>query len=153
MADTGTFPTIRNVLVAWDNIKQFTAGAALTAGMVVAFAATGVSRTVHPAIKGTTAMPVGVVLYDTASGANCAVACRGCWVYACNADETAIDAGDPLEDNDNAIGGTVSTAAIVDAGVVAVVKFQVGFAIDDIAANATGVIEVAPGHITSANNA
>lgn len=154
MGDVGTFPTIRNVLVSGDNIQSYTAGAAITAGQVVAFHGTGVSQTVHPAVKGTTDSIVGVAIYGASSGAKVAVAGPGCRVYCANAlDDTAIDAGDYLEDNDNAIGGTVSVAARLDAGVVAVLKFCVGVAEDDIAASGTGIVRLICGPITSVNNA
>lgn len=153
MADTDPFPTIHDVLVAGDNIQSFIAGADWKAGQMVAFHGTGVSDTLHPAVKGTTAMIKGIALYDVTSGDRGAVACRGCRCKVANATEVVIDAGDPLEDNDNAIGGTVSTAALVDAGVVAVVKYIGGYAEQDIAANVTGVMEVAPATLTSANNA
>jgi len=156
MADIGTFPTIRNVLVDGDNIKSYTVGGTLAvkAGMTLAFHGTGVSNTVQASVKGTTVMPVGVALYDAAVGAQVAVACRGCRVYVANAEsDVAIDAGDPLEDNDNAIGGTVSAAALVIPGAVAVVQYVVGFAEEDIAASATGIMSVAPQIMTAANNA
>lgn len=154
MADIAAFPTIRNVLVSGDNIKNCIAGATILAGQVVAIHGTGVSNVVWPAVKGTTDAIIGVALYGAASGAKVAVAGAGCRVYVAQADDTAtIDAGDALEDNDNAVGGTVSTAARVDAGVVAVVKFLVGTAVDDIAASGTGMCDLVCGYITSANNA
>lgn len=154
MADIAAFPTIRNVLVTGDNIVSYTAGAIIVAGQVVAIHGTGVSQTVHPAVKGTTDTPVGVALYGCASGAKIAVAGPGCRVYCAQADDTAtIDAGDYLEDNDNAVGGTVSVAARMDAGVVSVLKFCVGVAEDDIAASGTGIVRLICGPITSVNNA
>lgn len=151
MADTDPFPTIRNVLVAGNNLQTFKAGADWKAGMQLAFHGTGVSKTLHPAIKGTTGMIKGVALYDVTSGDSGAVACRGCRCYVANADETIIDAGDPLEDNDNAVGGTVSTAALSEAGAVAVAKYIGGYAEQDIAANSTGIMEVAPAILTAVN--
>ncbi len=142
MADIGTFPTIRNVLETGENIISFTAGAAITAGQVVAFHGTGVSKTVHPAKKGTTVLPVGVALYSAASGAQVAVAIAGSVAYVANADDTTgIDAGDPLEDNDNAVGGTVSALAL--AGALAM-RYCVGYALDDIAGAGTGRMLVQP---------
>lgn len=156
MADIATFPTIRNVLVDGDNLKSYTVGGtiAVKAGMVLAFHGTGVSKTVQAAVKGTTVIPMGVALFDAAVGDEVTVAGRGCRVYVANAEsDVAIDAGDPLEDNDNAIGGTVSAAPLVVAGVVAVVKYIVGFAVDDIAVSSTGICDVAPQIMTAANNA
>lgn len=154
MADITAFPTIRNVLVKGNNIQNYKAGAAITAGQVVAIHGTGVSRTVHPAVKGTTDAPCGVALYSVANGAYVAVAGPGCWVYVANADDTTgIDAGDYVEDNDNAVGGTVSAAARSDTGAVAVFKFCVGKANDDIAGGGTGVVELICAPLTSANTA
>ena len=154
MADIATFPTIRNVLERGDNLKQYTAGAAISPGQIVAFHGTGVSKTVHPAIKGTTYTIAGVALFGAAAGDQVTVCGRGCHVYVANADDTTgIDAGDPAEDNDNAVGGTVSACALVEAGVVAVVKVIAGYVIEDIAGGATGLMEVAPSYITAANNA
>ena len=152
MADTDPFPTIRNVLESGDTLLNLTAGATIVAGQVVAFAATGVGKTVHPAVKGTTGQPIGVALYGASSGAQVAIAGPGCIVEVANADETVIDTGDILEDNDNAVGGTVSTAALMIAGAVAVVQFQIGIAVEDIEANATGKMLVMPGLMTAANN-
>lgn len=153
MADITAFPTIRNVLIDGENIVTYTAGAAIKAGQVLAFHGTGVSRTVHPCVAATT-MPVGVAIYDVESGDECAVAGRGCRAYVANADDgDTIDAGDPLQLNDNAVGGTVNTAAIVDAGVVAVTKYIIGYAIDDQAGSEVGGCDICPSIITSANNA
>lgn len=142
MTDITTFPTIHDVLYDGDNIKDYTAGAAITAGQVVAIHGTGVDKTVHPAVKGTTGRPVGVALYTVASGEKVAVAGPGCRVYVANAESNvAIDAGDPLEDNDNAVGGTVSALAL--AGALAI-RWCVGYADDDIAVSGTGVMTVFP---------
>lgn len=154
MTDISAFPTVTDVLHSGDNIQSFTCGADVKASQVVAFHGTGVSKTLHPAIAGTTGTIYGVALYDASSGDEVAVAGRGCIVKVANADDgTGIDAGDPCQDNDNAVGGTVSAATLVDAGVVAVVKIVAGFAIEDIAGDATGLMEVAPQYLTSANNA
>lgn len=148
------FPTIRNVIEAGSNILTFKAGATVKAGQVVAFEATGVSRQVIPAVKGTTGQPIGVAVYGVSSGAQVAVAMDGCLVTVANADDTTgIDAGDPLEDNIAAVGGTVSAAALSEAGAVAVVKSLVGIALDDIAGGGTGVMKVMCGKITAANTA
>jgi len=152
MANTDPFPTIRNVLVSGDALMNLTAGATILAGQVVAFAGTGVSNTVHPAVKGTTAQPIGVALYGAVVGGHVAVAGPGCIVEVANADETVIDTGDILEDNDNAVGGTVSTAARVITGAVAVVQYQIGIAVGDISANSTGKMLVMPGLMTAAND-
>lgn len=154
MADISAFPTIRAVIESGNNIGNYTAGAAIKAGQVVSIHATGVSRTVHPSVKGTTGLPIGVALYGVANGEKLAVAEDGCKCYIANADDTTgLDAGDPVEDNDNAVGGTVSALALSETGAVAVAKYCVGFAIDDIAGGGTGVIKIKCGIITAVNTA
>ena len=154
MADITSFPTIRNVLYSGNNIVEFTATSAVKAGMVVAFAATGVSDAVLPAIKGTTAQPIGVALYDAAASAMVAVAMDGCIVYVANAESNAdIDAGDMLESNDNTVGGTVSVAPDMVAAAVAVVKYVIGYAVEPILRSTTGRIMISAGLYTTVNNA
>ncbi len=145
--DIGAFPTMHDVLKSGDNIQSFIAGADWKAGMVVAFHGTGVSNTLHPAVKGTTTMIKGVALYDVTSGGRGAVACRGCRCKVANFhDTTAMDAGDPVEDNDNAVGGTVG-AATLSGGIA--LQYIAGYLEEDIAGDGTGVMEVAPGTLTS----
>lgn len=136
-----------------EHIRSFIVGATgVKAGQVVAYPATGVTRTVIPAVHGTTGQPVGVALYDQTTGYEVAVACRGAWAKVANADNTtAIDAGDPVEDNDNAVGGTVAPLPIAGSGTVAQIHYCVGYAVDVIAGGGTGIIEVAPGIITQPN--
>jgi len=153
MADITAIPAIQDVLLSGDP-TVYTAGAIITKGMVVAFHGTGVSRTVHPCVTGTTTEIVGVAIETVASGAPVKVAGRGCIAKVINYDDTTgIDAGDPIQDNVLALGGCVGAAALVDAGVVAVVKYIAGYAIEDIAGGSYGAIDVCPGIITSANNA
>jgi hypothetical protein len=148
MADITAFPTIRNVLVDGENIKDYIAGATVLPGQVVAFAATGVDKTVHPAVKGTTGQPIGVAIYGASTGGRVAVACAGCRVYVANADDTtAVDTGDTLEVNDCAVGGTVSALAL--AGALAM-RYYVGFADGDIAGGGTGIATVQPGIVIDA---
>lgn len=147
MADIAAFPTIHDVLVQGDNIQSFIAGADWKAGQILAFHGTGVSDTLHPAVKGTTVMIKGVALYDVTSGNRGAVACRGCRCKVANADDTTgMDAGDPVEDNDNAVGGTISAAAL-SGGIE--LKYIAGYLEQDIAGGATGVMEVQPDTLTS----
>lgn len=113
MGDVATFPTIRNVLWSGKNIHSFTATSTVKAGMLVAFASGGVSGAVIPAIKATSGQPIGVALSDAGAGIKVAVACNGCIVYVANYSTTvALDSGDVVEDNANAIGGTVGLAAL-----------------------------------------
>jgi hypothetical protein len=152
------FPTIRNVLVEGDNIVTFISGGTIKAGMVVAFAAAGGNFIVLPAIKATTGQPIGVALHDALITKPVAVAMDGCIVNVVDADDTTdLDAGDIVEDNVNAIGGTVSAVSWMDAGVLLVVKYQVGIMLD-ITLGATtgggiGRMLVSCGTFTAANNA
>lgn len=137
MADISTFPQVRNVLVAGSNVQTFIAGATIKAAQIVAFHETGVSNTLHPAVRGVTAMIAGVALYDAAVGALIAVACRGCKAKVVNADaSTAIDAGSQIGDDYNAIGGTVS----ITEGTV----YSAGQTKQDIPGGGIGIIDVAP---------
>jgi len=144
MADISAFPDMGdNILVSGDNIQTYVAGAAIKKGQAVAFHATGVSMTVHPAVKGTTASVEGVALATVDSGENVAVAGPGCVVYMANADgTTAIDAGDGVEDNDNAVGGTISALPANSGGVTGAYANLVGVALDDIAGGGTGRVRL-----------
>ena len=157
MGDIAAFPTVRNVLVEGDNIVRFVSEGTIKAGMVVAFNTTGVSFSMLPAIKATTGQPVGVALNDATTGQWVDVAMDGCIVNVVNADDAAtIDTGDIVEDNDNAVGGTVSTVDWVDAGVVLVMKYQVGIMIDDNVGTTAGTASrmlVSCGRFDSVNNA
>ena len=154
MVDIAAFPTIRNVLCEGKNFGNFIAAGTIKAGMVVSFNTTGVSFSVQGSKKGTSGQPVGVALNDAVIGGRLTVAMDGCIVNVANADDTTgIDAGDVLEDNDNAILGTVSTVDLMDAGVILVMKYQVGIALDDIAGNGYGRMLVSCGRFSSANNA
>jgi hypothetical protein len=154
MADIGAWVAMRNVLCEGNNIGKFTATSIIKAGMVVAFAAAGLDMSVIPAIKATSGQPIGVALHDAAAASQVSVAMDGCIVNVQNAESNVdIEAGDILEDNDNAVGGTVSAAGVMDAGVVLVVKYQVGIAIDAILRSDVGRMLVQCGTFTSANNA
>lgn len=152
MTDIASFPTIRNVIESGDNIQTFTAGADITAGQVVAFNDTGVSRTVEPAVNGTTGTVAGVALYSVSSGAEVAVACRGCRCKVANGESDAAgDAGDPVQVYGTTTAGTVKAAAVtIDSTGNATIRAIVGFLIDDMVNSGTPVIDVAPGFITTA---
>lgn len=137
MVDIAAFPAVHDILVSGDNIQSFIAGAAITAGQVVAFADTGVSDTVHPAVTGTTASAVGVALYTVASGERVAVACDGCVVNVVNGIQgTDIDAGHWVEYYGTTTPGTVKE--LVTSGGVAVNFKLVGKLLEDNTATAAG---------------
>lgn len=156
MADIAAFPTTLggNILQEGDNIHKYTAGAAILAGQAVAIHGTGVSRVVHPAVKGTTASVEGVAMHDAAEGDNVSVAGPGCVVLMVNADDTtAIDAGHFVEDNDNAVGGTISALPANSGAATAAYANVIGVAIDDIAGAGTGAVRLICGITCVPNNA
>ncbi len=145
MTDIATFPTLTLVLHNDGPTFGFIAGADIKAGQVVAFATTGVSYTVHPAIAGTTAQPIGVAIIPAAAGAPVTVALVGSIVTVVNADDaTAIDAGEAVADDDNTVGGTVAAAATTATG------YAIGVTIEDIPKAGSGKIIVMPQIITKA---
>lgn len=151
MADIAAFPTVRNVLVSGDNINTYTAAAAIKAGHVVAFNATGVSDTVQACAVGTTLGIAGVALYDAALGAKVAVAGPGCICNVVNGlDGTNWDAGTFLKAYGTTTPGTVTLAALT--GGVAPLNI-VGLAIDNntaTSAGATSKVLITSGTITAA---
>jgi hypothetical protein len=154
MADIQAFPAIHDVLYAGDNIQSFTASADITAGQVVAIAATGVTLTVAKAVAAAGERPVGVALMTVASGAKVPVAMTGCIVRVANADTgTDIDAGDWLTTDDNTVGGTVSAQSIAaeSGATAAIYDTVIGFAVGDIDKNATGLMMIHPQTITRPN--
>ena len=154
MADIDPFPTIRNVLYSGDNIQSFTASGAITAGQVVAIDATGVTLTVRAAIAESGERPVGVAIMSVANGAQVPVAMTGCIVYVANADDgTDIDAGEWLTTNDCPAGGTVSAQSIAaeSGGTAAIYDTVIGYAVGDIAKDATGLMMIQPQTITRPN--
>lgn len=157
MGDISAFPTIRNVLWSGSNIIKLTATTAVKAGQVVGINASGVSGAVDMCVAAAGEMPIGVALYGASAGAEVAVATVGCIVYVANAsDSVAIDAGDWLETNANAVGGTVSPVAVAAvAGAIGTAHYGViGVAIDDIAVSSTGrMLILGPQNVTQLNNA
>ena len=146
MADITAFPSF-NPSEGGDlkGVGTYTAGAAITAGQVVAFATTGVSKTVHPAVSGTTGQVIGVALYTVASGAEVAVAEIGSKVLVANdGDSATIDAGDWVEVSDNAVCGTVSVLSTAATTTQAINYNVIGVAIEDIAASSYGLVIVNP---------
>lgn len=139
MADTSTFPSINPLDGGQEGIiLNLIAGAAIKAGQVVAFNGTGVSKTVEPCNGETTTSPIGVALYDAASGARVAVASTGSIVTVCEGPGAGADAGDLLGPDDAAVLGTVKVVTAAAAASV------IGIAIDDISANSTGQMLVQP---------
>ena len=120
-------------------VKTYTAGSAILSGQIVAFAASGVSRTVAPATS-SLGSPVGVAAYGAAAGEAFLVYGNGCEVKVeLSADDGTADAGDWLGVS------TVAGCAIVQDGAIAahtsegVGLFPIGQCQEDIAAGATTV--------------
>lgn len=139
MADTGTWTALTQVQLYEGKVITLTAGGAISAGMVVAFAGTGVSRTVQAAVTGTTGPVVGVAVTDAASGDEVAVEVCGGIVKVTEGAGAAIDAGDYVMADDAAATGCVKVAVAT-----ATISDGVGQAIDDIGANGSGYIIVKP---------
>lgn len=143
MADISAFPTIHTVVTHESLIRTYTFTEAASAGMAVGFAATGVSNAVVPMDATADEQPIGVAVYDVAIGEKGAVAMNGNVCVVANADDTtAIDAGDQVELNDNAVQGTVSALALTQ---FTANHYVLGIALEDIAGAGTGEILVAVG--------
>jgi hypothetical protein len=156
MADISAFPAIQDVLVSGKNVREFTATEAITAGMVVGYAATGVSNAVVPMDGTSGETAIGVAIKSAAITKKVKVAMLGCVVKMVNADDTtAIDAGDYVEQNDNALQGTVSPADVADiSGAVGTSHWGViGIAEEDIAGSAYGRVRIQPMYLLQVNDA
>lgn len=156
MTDITAFPAIQDVLIAGKNIREFTATEAVTAGMVVGPAATGVSNAVVPMDATSGETGIGVAIKSAGAGTKVKVAMGGCVVKMVNADDTtAIDAGDYVEQNDNALQGTVSPVAVADiSGAVGTGHYGVvGIAEEDIAGGAYGAVRIHPMYTLQVNDA
>ena len=113
MTDIGAFPTLHDVLVHGDNIYNMIAGATIYAGQVVGIAASGTSNTVIPLNDTVGEVALGVALHDALITGRVAVAGVGCVCICVNADDgTAVEAGDWVMQNDNAVLGTVSAFSV-----------------------------------------
>ena len=156
MTDITAFPAIQDVLIAGKNIREFTATEAVTAGMVVGPAATGVSNAVVPMDATSGETGIGVAIKSAGAGTKVKVAMIGCVVKMVNADDTtAIDAGDYVEQNDNALQGTVSPVAVADiSGAIGTGHYGVvGIAEEDIAGGAYGAVRIEPMYTLQVNDA
>ena len=117
------------------------AGAAILAGQVVTFNATGVDWTVEPVDSDTSLVApcLGVALYGASQGAHVAIASVGSVVKVCEGAGADIDAGDFLMAS--AAAGCVITATdSADAS-------YLGIAVTDIAKNATGYALINPQYV------
>jgi hypothetical protein len=150
MAETGAWSTLTqdDILVTGDNILSMIAGEALVAGQVVGHAATGDGKAYAMDLtEGENA--VGVALFSASSGDPVSIATVGCVVRMREGTGNAIDAGDWLEQDDNAAQGMVKTFApradlastVIDGTNDTTIEETtqlVGMAQEDIAANGEG---------------
>ena len=84
-----------------------------------------------------------MALATVASGGLVAVAGAGCVVRMVNADDTTgIDAGHGVEDNDCAVGGTISAIPANTGAATVSYANLVGVAIDDIAGGGIGRVRL-----------
>jgi hypothetical protein len=152
MADTSAFPAIHDpdYLVGPMNRVTMSAAAAIKPGMGVAFADTGVSMTVTPALQNT-GVCIGVALTEaTQAGDLITVAVAGPIVYMCEGAGTTIDAGHWVMIDDCALGGCIieydpaigTHAATLNTPGAA--GCAIGIALDDFAANGTGRVLLMP---------
>ena len=144
MADISAFPTIHGVVIDERGpLRTFTFTEAASAGMAVGFAADGISNAVVPMDATAGEQPIGVAVYDVEAGDKGAVAMDGNIVVVANFDDTtAIDAGDYVEMNDNAVQGTVGALALTQ---FTANHYVLGIALEDIAGGGTGEILVQVG--------
>lgn len=124
---------------ALGTVSTYIAASTILAGQIVAFAANGVSRTVHPATS-SLGSPVGVAAHGASAGEPVTVYGDGCEVKVeLSADDGTADAGDWLGVS------TVAGTAIVQDGAIAAHAsegaglFPIGQAQEDIAAGAATV--------------
>jgi hypothetical protein len=146
------FPAIRNVLYSGDNLISMTpaptnAAGVISAGMIVAHAAAGVSMTVGEA-RGNTP-PFGVALYDSSGTAasRISIAGPGCVVYVANDDSTRlIDAGDYCLPSSTFNGAATSLAAgaIYGGSMNGFGASALGIFLDDVAGGGTGKVLICP---------
>ena len=143
MAVISPFPTIHTVCPYYGLNRGFTATEAVKGGQAVGFAATGISNAVVPMDATAGEQVIGVAEYDAGAGSEVNVCMNGCVVVVANADDTtAIDAGDHVELNDNAVQGTVSALALTQ---FTANHYILGIALEDIAGSGTGEVLVTVG--------
>jgi hypothetical protein len=158
MADISAFPSITNVVVVEGHTKTYTGAGSvdIKPGMVVDYDSTGVSNTAQASLAVANDYPVGVAITnsDVSASETFTVMLDGIANLANADDTTAIDAGEWVMTNDNAVGGTVSVASIAgSATTLAIIQANVvGQALADIAGGGYGEVRIAPCTITRPNS-
>ncbi len=151
MADISTFPILP--IVHDSALKSetgpfltYTAYTAVKVGQAVCFQSSGADFTVIPSVGGAGTVPIGVAANDADAGAKVSIAMQGNVIEMANADDTTvIDAGDWVECNDNAVGGTINTIDFTASGTTVTMHYQtIGIALEDIAGGASGYVLIMP---------
>lgn len=121
-------------------VMTFKAASAILAGQIVAFAASGVSRTVAPATSSLGA-PIGVAAHSQpTAGGPVTVLMQGCVCkIMLSADDGTADAGDWIGVSTVAGCGIVRDPAIQAHDIVIGLQNAIGIALDDIPAGASNV--------------
>jgi hypothetical protein len=135
MADVSSFPARHTILVTDPQIadlRTFTAGEDITAGMIVELDTATGDNIVKPGDSDDAGPVVGSALFGASSGDPVTVCMPGCIVYVANEDDgSAVGESTLLQLADNNVGGLVLAYAS-GAGYI------VGLALEDIAANGWG---------------
>jgi len=141
MADISTFPTRHTILVTDPQVaptRTFTAGEAISAGMVVELDPTTGDDTVKAGDSDDAGPVVGVALFDAAADAPVTVCLPGCICYVANeSGSAAVGEGTTLQLADADVGGTVTSYSSGAA-------YIVGVALEDIAAGGWGRALIMP---------
>jgi hypothetical protein len=145
MSDTTTWTAISEVIEVLGSTVNLKSRIAAKAGMVAAFAATGVSGQVEPAVSGTTGPVVGVYVNDVAAGKMAVIGTYGTVIKVQEGAGSALDAGDWVAADDAAATGCVKALDTTTTN-----YDRVGMLLDDLAGNGTARCLVSPGVTTKA---
>jgi len=155
MSDISAFPTLYKILYSSGPTAPFIAGETITAGQLVGFGATGTTTETVYAMDATSGeYAIGVACNSATTGEPVTVALPGAIAEVVNADDTTeIDQGDWLEQNDNAVKGTVSAINLTAAGATVTNHWTIGRALVDITGGSHNKALLCMGEITVGNSA
>jgi hypothetical protein len=145
MGDTATWTEISDPLEAIGCTVNLKSRIAAKAGMVAAFADTGVSGQVEPAVSGTTGPVVGIYINDVAALGMAVIGTYGTVIKVREGAGSALDAGDWVAADDAAATGCVKALVLTSTN-----YDRVGMLLDDLAGNGTARCLVSPGVTTKA---
>lgn len=154
MSDITEFPDLTEVLAAGDNLQTFKASGEIKAGQVVAYKP-GNSEQVTAGTDTDGEFTAGVAVFGAQDGGTVTVASYGTIATVVNADDsTSIDAGAPIKQASNDVGGTVEEISTDSTGdeTVKVHNNGVGFLIDNLSGGGTARAFVMPITITQPNS-